>query len=526
MSHALEADPVPADSGRDAWWLRLGTERHGPTHGCVQPDCDRVQIAATDVYCRTHETFLGWGPRKPHLPHYLAIGALRFVIAAGFFFTALLDSMLPVWGIAVVSGLAIAVLPLRLFGLGRRAAALYWLVAAALGLELWFGTFTTQVDLLTWSAYAGLAAWWAFSALVANSGGGGRAGPAGTDRGAQLVAVTMTVILPALAASSLREEWRDATLILAVGGVTGALLVAAIIGVLRGGRHLDPVRPPQIPYLAKPLGLRWRVQFNRSRPGRPAGPIDRLARGVLAFIHVVLAGSALGGARLISALRLLAYGLVVVSSALANWVIRISVDASRRILGSIIAASLVCWAGLRVAWAATVRTVRVLVLPLAFAACAAVTIAWWAEAVRRYFAEGGLLTLAWIGGGVVAAAIALTLIWIALSGRPLAVSMRSAAHSANIASTKGLLILALFAVALGAPGTLFGTGPITWGWLTGGVWVLLVTATIIHLAAHRRPHGRNDITDKAVKVPKPREPVDGETASTGGTARRPENAAT
>ncbi len=46
---------------------------------------------------------------------------------------------------------------------------------------------------------------------------------------------------------------------------------------------------------------------------------------------------------------------------------------------------------------------------------------------------------------------------------------RSAAHSANIASAKGLLILALFALAIGAPGTLLGIGPITWGWVTAGV---------------------------------------------------------
>ncbi len=507
--------------------MRLGAETPGRVHGCVQPDCDRGPIAATDAYCRTHEAFLGWGPRKPHPLHYVAIGALRVVIAAGFVFTALLDSMLPVWGVALLSGLAIAALPLRLYGLGRNAAALFWLVAAALGLEFWFGAFTTRTGLLTWTAYVGLAAWWVFTALVANSGGGGRAGAAGFDRGAQLVAVTLTVTLPALGAAVVGEQWRDLALILAIGGVTGALLVAAIIGVLRGGRHLDHARPPQIPYLSRPLALRWRVQVARARPGRPAGPIDRLARGVIAFVHVVVAGSALGGTRLLSALRLLGYGLLVASAALVNWLVRIGVEASRRILGSIVAASLVGWDGWRVFRAATLRAVRVVLIPFAFASCAAVTIAWWSEAVRRYLAEGQWLTLAWIGAGIVAAAIALTLIWIALSGQPLNVSLRSAAHSANIASTKGLLILALFALAIGAPGTLLGIGPITWGWLTAGVWVLLITATALHLTARARPRrDQRDRDGKAATAPEEHQTSEDDTPAVEPELRRPENAAT
>ncbi|SDE03974.1 hypothetical protein [Glycomyces harbinensis] len=524
------SEPEPDSS----WWLDLGTEPHHYIHGCAQPDCDSDEVAASDVYCRTHEAFLGWGPQKPHALHYMAIGGLRAVIAAGFFFTALFDSMLPVWGVALLCGLAIAVLPLRLYPVNSRAAALYWLVAAAVGLELWFGTFTTQATLLTWSAYAGLAAWAALTALLANSGGGGRAGPAGEDRGAQVVAVTLTIVLPALAAAAVRAEWREAFLVVAVGGLTGALLVAAIIGVLRGGRHLERAHPPQVPYLARPLGLRWRVQFHRTRPGRPAGPIDRLARGVLAFFQVVAAGSAVGGTRAFSAVRLLGYGIAIAGTALLNWLVWISVEASRRILGSIVAAAVVMWAGLRITWATIRRATRVLLLPLAFAACAAVTFTWWAEAVRRYFADGELVTLAWIGAGTVAAATALTLIWVTLSGQALAVSLRSAQHSATIAATKGLLILALFAVALGAPGTLFDTGPIRWGWLTAGVLTLLAIATLIHFAARFKPRrlrraARRNRTrrstqplrsgDKAAPDAKAQEPVEQSTGTRSGTAR-------
>lgn len=518
MAPALQLDPT-APAATDPWWLRLGTEPHAIVHGCAQADCDRDKVAATDLYCRTHETFLAWGPRKPLPLHYLAIGALRLVIAAGFFFTALLDSMLPVWGVAFLSGLAIAALPLRHYGLNRRAAALYWVAAAALGLELWFSAFTTQHTLLTTSAYVALAAWWAHTALVANSGGGRRASPAGADRGAQLVAVTATATLPAFAAALVREEWRELCLILAVGGVTGAILVAAIIGVLRGGRHLDRARPPQIPYLGRPLGLRWRVHFHRSRPGRPAGPIDRIARGVLAFVAVIVTGSAFAGTRVLAALRLLGYGLVVAATALVNWVIWISVEASRRILGSIIAAALVGWGGWRVYWAATVRAVRAVLLPLGFAACAGVTIAWWSEAVRRYLAEGDLVTLAWIGGGMLAAAITLTLIWVLLSGQMLAVSMRSAAHSANLVSTKGLLVLAGFAVALGAPGTMLGVGPISWGPLTGGVIALLLLALLIHFTA--RASTRHKRGNHASEAPAPDED---EARTTESRATRPETA--
>ncbi|WP_035701379.1 hypothetical protein, partial [Glycomyces tenuis] len=492
-------------------------------HGCVQSDCDQDKVAASDVYCSSHETFLGWGPRKPHALHYMAIGALRAVIAAGFFFTALLDSMLPVWVVAVLSGFAIAVLPLRLYRLNTLVAALYWVVTATLALELWFGTLTSQTQLLTWSAYAGLALWWAFTALVANSGGGGRAGSAGADRGAQLVAVTATVALPAFAAAAVRPEWREACLILGLSGISGAMLVAAIIGVLRGGRHLDRARPPQIPYLTRPLGLRWRVQFQRSRPGRPAGPIDRIARGVLAFFTVILTGSAVGGTRLLSAVRLLGYGITVAATAAVNWLIWISVDASRRVLGSIVAAGLVAWAGARVVWATIVRAARVVLVPVASAACAAVTIAWWAEAVRRYFAGGELPTLGWIGGGVAAAAIALTLVWVAVCGQPLTASIRSAAHSATIASTKGLLILALFAAALGAPGTLFDVGPIRWGPLTAGVFTLLALATIIHFAARLKPRPRGGGKQPADRPGAP-SPDGGQAATAQATARRPEGA--
>lgn len=507
------------------WWLRLGTEPHRPIHGCARPDCDEYTVAVSDVYCRSHETFLGWGPRKPHALHYVAIGALRAVIAAGFFFTALLDSMLPVWGVAVLSGFAIAVLPLRLYRLNTLTAALYWLVTATLALELWHGTLTSRTGLLTWSAYAGLAAWWAFTALVANSGGGGRAGTAGTDRGAQLVAVTVTVALPAFAAAAVRAEWREAFLILGVGGISGAMLVAAIIGVLRGGRHIDRAHPPQIPYLTRPLGLRWRVQFQRSREGPPVGPIDRIARGVLAFFTVILTGSALGGARLFNAVRLIGYGITIAATAGVNWLIWISVDASRRVLGSIVAAGLVAWAGARVAWATTMRATRVVLVPVVAAAGAAVTIAWWAEAVRRYFAHGELATLGWVGGGVAATAIALTLVWIALCGQMLTASIRSAAHSANIAATKGLLILALFAAALGAPGTLFDVGPIRWGWLTVGVFALLAFATVIHFAARLkpRPHSSGGGTLSADRPTAP-PPDDDETAAAETGARRPEQA--
>ncbi|WP_199042651.1 hypothetical protein [Glycomyces salinus] len=482
--HTDVIETVP--SATAPWWLRLGTEAPRPVHGCAAPDCGIDLIAATDVYCRTHETFLAWGPRKPRAWHYLAIGAMRIGIAAGFFFTALLDSMLPVWGVAVVCGLAIAVLPLRLYDLNARFAVLYWLVAAAFGFELWLGHFTDRDALLMWCGYIGLAAWWGFMALVANSGGGGRAGEAGADRGGQLVAVTMTVALPALAASAIRPEWRELCLILALGGVSGALLVAAIIGVLRGGRHLDPTDPPQLSYLHRPGSLRWHLRFGRPEPGRASGPIDRLARGVLNFLQAVLAVAVTAAGRVATIGRFLGFAVVFAATVVVNWVVWISVEASRRILGSIVAAALVCWVGARIWWVALWRSVRVMVLPLAFVAGAAVTITWWSEAVRQYLADGSLDTLAWIGAGVLAAAVALTLMWTALSGQPLTVSLRSAMHSANIAATKGLLVLAFFAGALGAPGTLFDVGPIRWGPLTAGVFILLGVATAIHFAARAK----------------------------------------
>ncbi|MFB9660077.1 hypothetical protein ACFQS3_09940 [Glycomyces mayteni] len=500
MHPAIE-DETELDAAPDPWWLELGTEPSAPVHGCAQPDCDWDEVEASDVYCRTHEVFLGWGPQRPQPLHYMAIGGLRVAIAAGFFFTALLDSMLPVWGVALLCGLAIAALPLRLFRINLRAAALYWTVTAVAGLELWFGVFFARDAMLVWSAFTGLAAWWGLTVLLANSGGGGGAGAVGEDRGAQLVAVTLTAIPPGLAAAFVRPEWRDAFLVVAVGGLTGGLLVAAIIGVLRGGRHLERARPPQIPHLKRPLGMRWRLQFHRSRPGRPAGPIDRIARGVLAFFQVVLAGSAVGGSHTVSALRLLGYGLAVAAVALLNWLVWISVEASRRVLGSIVAAAVVMWAGMRILWATIRRATRVLLLPVVFASSAAMTITWWAEAVRRYFADGDLVNLAWIGGGVAAAAITLTFAWITLSGQPLAISLRSAQHSATIASTKGLLILALFAVALGAPGTLFNTGPIRWGWLTAGVLVLLTIATLIHFAARLKPRPRRRIRRRGRTTP-------------------------
>lgn len=511
-NNGIETGPNTAE----AWWLRLGTENPRPVHGCAVADCETDQIAPTDVYCRTHETFLAWGPLKPRPWHYLAIGALRFGIAAGFFFTALLDSVLPVWGVAVVSGLAVTALPLRLYGLNTRFAVLYWLVAATLGLELWFSYFTGREALLTWSGYLGLAVWWGFMSLVANSGGGGRAGEAGTDRGGQLVAVTAAVTLPALAAAALRPEWRELCLVLAVGGVSGALLVAAIIGVLRGGRHLDPTDPPQLTYVHKPGALRWRIRFGRGEPGRALGPIDRLARGVLNFLGAVVAVSVTGAGRLATVGRLVGFAVLFAATAAVNWLLWISIEASRRILGSIVAAALVWWAGARIWWASLWRSVRVLVLPFAFAAGAAVTITWWSEAVRRYLADGDLVTLAWIGAGVLAAAIALTLIWIALSGQALVVSLRAAMHSANIAATKGLLVLAFFAGALGAPGSLFGVGPIHWGPLTGGVFLLLLIATGIHFAAKMR---RKD--PRHAEPPHPREPDPGDRGATSNRASDP-----
>jgi hypothetical protein len=203
-------------------------------------------------------------------------------------------------------------------------------------------------------------------------------------------------------------------------------------------------------------------------------------------LHTLLALAVSGVERVVTVGRFAGFAGLLAATAVVNWLLWISVEASRRILGSIVAAALVCWAGWRI-WQATLwRSVRVVVLPFVFAAVAAVTITWWAEAVRRYMVDGEVVNLAWIGAGVLAAAITLALVWITVCGQPLAVSLRSARHSANIAATKGLLVLATFAGALGAPGTLLGVGPIRWGWLTVGVFLLLGVATAVHLAARRR----------------------------------------
>lgn len=494
-----EATAVAA-TGRDRWWTRLGVEHSNPVHRCAARDCETAPLAPTDVYCRTHEAFLPWGPRRPRWPHLALIGFLRIAIAAGFFFTALWDTMLPVWGVGLVGGLAVAVLPLRLYPLNARFAAAYWLVAALAGLELWHGYLTGPRELLTWSAYAALAGWWGFMALLASSGGGASARGAGRDRGARFVALTMTVTLPALGGAAVRPEWSDLFSMLALGGVIGAVVAAAVIGVLRGGRRPDAPLPPQVPYLSRPRSLRWRVPVRRPRPGRASGPVDRLARGCLAFAHAVLVVAVAASGRLASVARFLGFAIVFAATAAVNWVLWISVEASLRVVWSVISAALVLRAGLGVMWSTLVRSVRVVVFPLAVAACASVTIAWWAEAVRQYLAVGGAATLAWIGAGVVAAVAALTVVWVALSGLPLSVSLRSAVHSANVSSTKGLLVLAGFAWLLGLHGTVFG-GPIAVGALTIGVTVLIAVAVLIHVSTRGRRAASGGVATSGADVP-------------------------
>jgi hypothetical protein len=129
---------------------------------------------------------------------------------------------------------------------------------------------------------------------------------------------------------------------------------------------------------------------------------------------------------------------------------------------------------------------RVTLVPVAGLVTAAWCLTWFARSAVRYLTSGALIEIpALLVFGLVGVS-ALTGVWMALCGLPLARSGRSALRSATVSGAWLLILNAVGGWVLGLYGA-FGHGPIQVGWFTGSsTAVLLLIGAIATFRARSR----------------------------------------
>ncbi|WP_198587002.1 hypothetical protein [Glycomyces xiaoerkulensis] len=459
------------------WWLVIGYEQPGPVYGCSDPGCAVAEIAPTDLYCRTHGHFLPAATWPLGRARFVVANAARIAVCAGFLLTALLDSPIPAW----VVGLAVATVaiaaPLRVYPATRAFAASCWTLVA-----LAAATQTRNLEgFLTALGVALPTVWFLYSAALSWGVDHWRPRIAAADRGAGYVAASLSFALPALVVSL---QGFPALRIAAAVGLVGAAAGAVTVGIVSGGMRIDTVVSAQLPYPPRPPRLNWTLP-PKQPAATAAGPFDRLGLALSRFAHGSLRVSAIAARTAADGTRLFLHLLAIVVIGLVNWLVRVVVRTWRRMVRTLTTACRTLWWALWITAAATVRSFRVLVLPVALFAAAGIAVLRWADHVHRYLIDGAIADLAGLGATAAIALLALTAAWMLLSANPLVGSVRSATHSAENAGANGVVLTTVGGWTIGLPG-LLGFGPIRVGWLTIGATVLLVAAFLSLLARRRR----------------------------------------
>jgi hypothetical protein len=168
-----------------------------------------------------------------------------------------------------------------------------------------------------------------------------------------------------------------------------------------------------------------------------------------------------------------AHIIQVILFRLINWGYRRLVMGIRRFVAAIAATGEVLAEAARLGATVQIRTGRVVLLPALMVSVGAAAASYGAEYQLRYLLGEGLMLLGPLVLAIAVGLLALTVLWMSLSGVPLRVAVPSWVHSVSVAAPQVIVMFTLGGWIVGLPGT-FGHGPIRLGPVTITSTVLLL----------------------------------------------------
>ena len=478
---ARDADDEIDDQPFERPLLALGAERATPRHGCHNDPCDKPELDPTDLYCKEHEKLIPFSQVNLGRARWFVINLVRAAVCGAVVLAALVESTIPLFVLFVVVGVVIGAAPLHRFPMTAKVAIVAWLLAGLVAGVL--PLLSSTVESVVRAVLVGLVL------MLAVVHAGAYAWSVRRSRFGTAAAVTVAAlaVVPAMATgwllsnpsvgfTSVPDRIRTWLLIGIATGAAGAMLIAAIAGAVTGQSRVDTLVKEIVSARATAWAVNWQAKA-RSVVGLAA-----LQRALMEFadrVRAVMVATARG---MVNLLLRAAHIVQVVGCRLINWSYRQAVIALRRIAAAVVGTAEVLVRALLLGWLVAGRTSRVIVVPAVAVAAGAAAAVLGADYALRYLLDEGLGVLGPLALVAVGGLLALTLLWISLSGLPLigpqdqqgrSGSVFSWGRSATISAPHLIVAFTLGGWIVGLPGTL-GHGPIKLGPVTITSTVLLI----------------------------------------------------
>lgn len=455
--------------------LRLGEEEPTPSSGCRDELCDRPDVGPVDLYCPVHERLIPFSKVELGRTRWIVINLLRAAACGAVVLASWSANSIPLFVLFVSAGAVVAAAPLHRLPLTAKAAIGGWLIACLVAKvlpilgsahESVVRAVVVAVVLVLAVVHAGAFAW---SVQKTRDG----AAPAVTVAAFAVVpamALGWFLSNPSVGFTSVPDWLRSWLQIGMLTGVAGALLVAAIAGAVHGQARVNRSVTPLVMARAEPWQVDWKAAGHRGSRSARTSPWERALNEFASRAQVALVATARGVANLL--LRA-AHIIQVIVFRLINWGYRRLVMGIRRFAAAIAATGEVLAEAARLGATVLTRTGRVVLLPALMVSVGAAAASYGAEYQLRYLLGEGLMLLGPLALAIAAGLLALTVLWMSLSGVPLRVSVPSWAHTMSVAAPQVIVMFTLGGWIVGLPGTL-GHGPIRLGPVTITSTVLLL----------------------------------------------------
>ncbi|HET8659239.1 MAG TPA: hypothetical protein VFM55_09605 [Micromonosporaceae bacterium] len=425
----------------------------------------------------------------------IVINICRIGVCAAFLVAAYWGAAFPILLVGSAVGAAVVGLPLRHFTLTARFAVVTWLVASLLMFALVATSVGTQQVAALYVSLAILLLAALHLGLLCMAGGPGQVrssattatrsrssripgvvAAAGAATPAAIIAYGITSA--AQAAWPMRLDGQQRILVLVMlSGVTTSLFVAAVYGLLHGGHRVNRVVGRLVRQPSPPRRLSWAFRRRSTKPRRRDGVLDVIGYAFGMFVYRIVQGLVAALRTAAQFVRKMLYFTAWTIVATVNWAHRWMVRARRRLFAALVEALTVLRSAAVVGTRSSCHTGRVVLLPLAILATAALLTAAWAEQSLVYLEKGSLLALAESAAAGSLAVGLLTAVWMLLSDLPRQATSPSAGRTLTISGANGLILVAVGGWALGLPGTL-GYGVIRVGWVTSVATTILIVTGV------------------------------------------------
>jgi hypothetical protein len=413
------------------WWIQFGSKRNA------------VQVGA---YAEDGSFLL-------RVNKWTAI-LVSVAICGAFMLAAETENLLPLLAVGAFFGAVIVATPIWRDKIGWKVALAAWLVGCAVATGLHFANTSTRqavgLAVLAFIVAAWIIRFYGESSAMPESE---RAWRSTVRAIGILAAIALGGLIASLGLFVGPSEWypsfsqtlRWVLLLIAAGGALLALIVAAMAGFSHTSDlsvRQEAVRP-QRKYSYK--------------PGQRSGRTPKTFNEMINHISVVVAVS------IENLWANIKYVLRIIECAVRNFFAAVAVALRKSIqYGKEFA----------------LESARVVLLPAVAVSLASWLVLVWAERDLEYLVHGSFASLFVSIGSALGVALALSVTWMALSGRPTGESVTAARASALYSLSPMLFLIALGGWIVGIPGTV-GYTRIHVGWITGCATLILIVSFIV-----------------------------------------------